>query len=59
MDDLFDVAHLDVIKLYDIQQQFLLSQREKGCEGYLDRMSNVSFTKQSPTADEIRYTDRQ
>ena len=52
--DVFDVAHLDVMKLFDVQQQqFFLSQREKGREGCLDRIINVNFIKQSPAADEI------
>ena len=51
MDDLFDVAHLDVMKLFDVQQQFLFIQRVKGREGCLDRMINVNFIKQSSTAE--------
>ena len=62
MNDLFGVAHLDFVKLFDVQQQqqqqqFLLGRREKGREGCLYRMISVNFIKQSPTADEIMNTD--
>ena len=53
LDDLFDVAYLEVIKLLDVQQQFLLSQGEKGREGCLNRMINVNFIKQSPSVAKI------
>ena len=58
LDDLLDVAQLDVMKLLDEQQQqFLSSQREKGREGCLDhRIINVTFVKQSSSADEIMQT---
>ena len=46
MKDLFDVAHLEVMKLFDVQQQqFLLNQKEKRRDGCLDRMIKVSLIK--------------
>ena len=48
---------LDDLKLFDVQQKFLLSQRERGREGCLDRMINVNFMKNSPIADEIMDID--
>ena len=45
------------MKLLDVQQPFLLSQREKRRKECLDRMINVNFIKQSPAVDEIMETD--
>ena len=51
VENLFQVAYLDFMKLFDVQQQFFLSQREKGREGCLYRMIIVDFIKQSLTAE--------
>ena len=58
MEDPFDVTHLDVMKILDVQR-LLLSQRRKEREGCSDRMIHVSFIKKSPTVDEIMKTDRE
>ena len=43
MDDLFDVVHLDVVKLHDVQQ-FLLRQRDNEYEKCLSEVTNVKVS---------------
>ena len=36
IDDLFDVTHVDLIKLFDVQQQLLISEKEKEREEWIE-----------------------
>lgn len=52
LDDLFDIAHADAMKIITIQEdkEFLLAQREKGRRGNLAQVDKVLFLKENKIA---------
>lgn len=52
LDDLFDIAHADAMKIITIQEdkEFLLAQREKGRRGYMGQVDKVLALKETKIA---------